>query len=119
MLWPRCQWAEVAWDIAHQLRRSGRRRLPEARPGQGDGIIDGLAGLSDFALVDCDALGKIFHRHPKSIAMAARRGEFPPPMVIMGKQRWTAKAIRDHIAKLQGEAIRQVERRDKNRAKIT
>jgi len=80
------------------------------------GVLDGLAGFSDTALVDAQALGKIFGRHPKTVALAARRGELPMPMTLLGRQRWTVGAIRAHIANRQGQAIRQAERRDNNRA---
>ena len=77
--------------------------------GPGDHICDDLAHLPDDAVVTEGALARMFERSPKSIKRAVQRGELPPPVKILGKQRWLAGAIRDHIRGNLDEAARQAQ----------
>lgn len=67
-----------------------------------DGIF---SGLSDSEFVDAVSLGASLGRCKVSIQRAARRGELPPPIKLMGRHVWKVGAIREHLANLQSNAI--------------
>lgn len=74
------------------------------------GIVRELGDLPPGAIVEEEALARMFHRHPVSIQRAVKRGELPAPARIMGKPCWTVKAILDHVSKRLDAAQREAEK---------
>ena len=64
-----------------------------------DGVIRALAELPPDALIDEQALARIFGRCQTSVRRAVRRGELPRPVKMFGRPTWTARAVLDHIGK--------------------
>ena len=82
---------------------------------EADGIVRDLGELPPGAIVEEEALARIFRRHRVSIKRAVERGELPPPTRMFGKPCWTAKAILEHISKRLEQAQRE---REKIKSKI-
>jgi len=78
------------------------------------GIVKELGELAREAIIDKGALARMFNRCPTSIERAVDRGELPAPVKIMGKARWTAGAILDHIdARLKHETEKAAKERER------
>ncbi len=75
-----------------------------------NGIVKELGELPPGAIVEEEALARMFHCHKVSVKRAAERGELPAPARLMGKPRWTAGAIIDHISKRLEQAQREREK---------
>ena len=64
-------------------------------------------------LTDCDprepltaeGLAAVLGVHVKTIHRAAHKGELPAPFLLLGRKRWTAGAVLDHLARRQAAAI--------------
>ena len=82
----------------------------EAQPGEGGGIVSRLGELPPGAIIEENALAKLFNRHPASIKRAVSRGELPPSTRLLGKPCWTAGAILAHIERRLDEARKEAER---------
>ena len=78
--------------------------------GSSGGIVRELGELPPGAIVEEDALAKMFGRHAVSVKRAVERGELPPPVRMFGKPCWTAGAILAHIEARLEDAKREAER---------
>ncbi len=79
------------------------------------GVVAELGMFGDDALLNLEAMARIFDRHPRSIMRAVERGDLPHPFKSIGEKRWRVGNIRDLMRKKQAEAIRQAENREKRR----
>ena len=61
------------------------------------GIARDLGELPPGALIEEEALARIFGWHAVSVKRAVERGELPPPVRMFGKPCWMAGAILAHI----------------------
>ena len=61
------------------------------------GIIKELGDLPAGAIVNEEALARIFRRHQVSIKRAVQRGELPPPIRLLGAPVWTVGVILQHL----------------------
>jgi hypothetical protein len=78
------------------------------------GIVKELGELAREAIIDKGALARMFNRCTTSVQRAVDRGELPAPVKIMGKPRWTAGAILDHIdARLKHETEKTTKERER------
>jgi len=75
-----------------------------------DGIVRELGDLPPGAIIEVEALAKMFRLHRVSIKRAVQRGELPPPTRLFGKSRWTVKAILGHVEKRLDAAQREQEK---------
>ncbi len=75
-----------------------------------DGIVRELGDLPSGAIIEKEALARMFHCHSVSVKRAVERGELPPPTRLFGKSRWTAGAILDHVSKRLDAAQREAEK---------
>ena len=99
------------------------RPEPEPATETGDGVTNGipngvvreLGDLPSGAIIEKEALARMFHCHRVSVERAVERGELPPPTRLFGKPRWTVKAILDHVSKRLDAAQRE---REKTAAKF-
>ena len=82
------------------------RTLEAGHPG---GIVKDLGELPPGAILEEEAVARMFGRHAVSVKRAVERGELPPPVRMFGKPCWTAGAILTHVearleaAKREGE----------------
>ena len=83
------------------------------------GVIAALAELPPDALIDEQALARIFGRCQTSIRRAVRRGELPRPVKLFGRPTWTARAVLDHIAKRLEAKKQEAERLSQRIAKFS
>ena len=74
------------------------------------GIVAELGALPPGAIVNEDALARIFKRHPASIKRAVTRGELPAPARLLGGNSWTAGAIVRYIERRMDDAAKEAER---------
>ena len=63
------------------------------------GIIRELGDLPNGAIVNEEALARIFGRCQVSIKRAIQRGELPPPIKLLGMPVWTVEKLLTHINK--------------------
>ena len=92
------------------------KTMPRAtEDGSLAGIVKGLGELPPGAILEEEALARMFGRHAVSIKRAVERGELPPPVRMFGKPRWTAGAILAHFEARLQTAKREAE---KNTARI-
>ena len=63
------------------------------------GIVRQLGDLPDGAIINEEALAKMFDRCQVSIKRAIQRGELPAPVKLLGMPVWTAERILTHINK--------------------
>lgn len=80
-----------------------------------DGIVKALGELPPGAILEEEAVARMFGRHAVSVKRAVERGELPPPVRMFGKPCWTAGAILSHIEARLEAAKREAE---KNAARI-
>jgi len=73
--------------------------------GPTSGIITGLGDLPEATVLTEDGLAGLMGKACReSIKRAVARGEFPPPVKIMGKNTWTVRSIVRHLeARLEAE----------------
>ena len=57
------------------------------------GVVRELGELPPGAILEEEAVARIFGRHSVSVKRAVERGELPPPVRLFGKPTWTAGAI--------------------------
>lgn len=113
---------DVYCDPVHAILRCLKRFIKTLRVSQSspepDGstttsdpedIISELGDLPPEAILTKKALANMFSRHPASIMRAVDRGELPTPIDLLGKTRWTVKAVREHIGARLEEAQREAE----------
>ena len=62
-----------------------------------NGIIRQLGDLPKGAIVNEEALARMFDRCQVSIKRAIQRGELPPPVKLLGMPVWTVGKLLDHI----------------------
>ena len=86
--------------------------VPSAPVPAGGVSLAALAALDRSTPLDAADLARLLGRCPKSIHRAARRGELPAPVRLLGRLCWTAGAILEHFGQRQGEALKQGTRRD-------
>jgi len=80
---------------------------PKAVPSEGEPpAFAALAALPRSMPLDARELGRLLGRHPKSIQLAARRGELPSPFPLLARKVWTVGAILDHFGARQAAAAR-------------
>lgn len=80
-------------------------------PGEyAGGIIKALGELPSGAIVDEEALARMFNRCTTSVKRAVDRGELPPPVRMFGKPCWTAGAILSHVGARLETAKKNAER---------
>lgn len=65
--------------------------------GSSGGIVRELGDLPPGAIIEEDAVARMFGRHAVSVKRAVERGELPPPVRMFGKPCWTVRVILDHI----------------------
>jgi hypothetical protein len=87
---------------------------PEAMPGTAEaegsgGIVRELGDLPPGAIVEEEALARMFGRHAVSVKRAVERGELPPPVRMFGKPCWTAGAVLAHVEARLEAAKREAE----------
>lgn len=58
-------------------------------------------------------LANLLGKHPVSIKRAVGRGELPRPVRMFGENCWTARALREHIAKRLEQARREAEQAER------
>ena len=75
-----------------------------------DGIVKDLGELPSGAILEEEAVARMFNRHPVSIKRAVERGELPPPVRMFGKPCWTVGAILTHLEKRLEAAKREAEK---------
>jgi excisionase family DNA binding protein len=82
-------------------------RAPETIPGPPPAVTGPgrLADLDPRVPLTAEELAAIMGVHVKTIHRAAHKGELPLPFRFLGRQRWTAGAILDHLARRQAAAI--------------
>jgi len=68
-----------------------------AQAESSEGIIRELGELPSGAIVEEEALARMFGRHVVSVKRAVERGELPPPVRMFGKPCWTVRAILAHV----------------------
>ena len=61
------------------------------------GIVRQLGDLPEGAIINEEALAKIFDRCQVSIKRAIQRGELPAPVKLLGMPVWTAGKLLKHI----------------------
>jgi len=61
------------------------------------GVVTKLGELPTGSVITEDGLAGILGRHTCSIKRAIKRGEFPPPVRLLGKPVWTAGSILQHL----------------------
>ena len=66
--------------------------------------------LPPGAILEEEAVARMFNRHPASVKRAVERGELPPPVRLFGKPAWTAGAILAHMDARLAAAKREAER---------
>lgn len=74
------------------------------------GVVEALGTLAPGAILEENALAKMFGRHPASIKRAVQRGELPPPTRLLGKPIWTAGRIVNHVEKRLEKAAQEGEK---------
>ena len=78
------------------------------------GIISQLGELQPGAIITETGLANLFDRHVTSIKRAVSRNELPPPCRLLGRNRWTVRAIVQHIeARLEQAAVEQKRHEEK------
>jgi hypothetical protein len=60
-------------------------------------IVKGLGDLPEGAIVTETGLAEMLGRHPVSVKRAVKRGEFPPPVRLLGQPVWTAGTLVRHL----------------------
>ena len=78
-------------------------------------IIEKLGDLPKGAIVNEEALAKMFDRCQVSIKRAIQRGELPPPVKMFGMPVWTAEKLLSHLNSRLDKALKE---EDKNRKKF-
>ena len=81
--------------------------VEEQAPG---GIVKTFGELPPGAILEEEAVARIFGRHSVSVKRAVERGELPPPVRLFGKPTWTAGAILAHLDARLEAAKREAER---------
>lgn len=61
------------------------------------GIVRQLGDLPEGAIINEEALAKMFDRCQVSIKRAIQRGELPAPVKLLGMPVWTVGKLLDHI----------------------
>jgi len=74
------------------------------------GAVDAFAHLSEHAVVFEPEVAKAFGKCRMTIKRCVQRGELPHPFRMMGKNAWTAGALRAHFTKLSGNALKEQKR---------
>jgi len=74
------------------------------------GIVKTLGELPPGAILEEEAVARIFGRHSVSVKRAVERGELPPPVRLFGKPSWTAGAILAHLNARLEAAKREAEK---------
>jgi len=74
------------------------------------GVVRELGELPPGAILEEEAVARMFNRHPASVKRAVARGELPPPTRFLGKPRWTAGAILAHLDTRLESARREAEK---------
>ena len=69
-----------------------------------------LGELPPGAILEEEAVARIFGRHSVSVKRAVERGELPPPVRLFGKPSWTAGAILAHLNARLEAAKREAEK---------
>jgi len=80
-----------------------------AAEGSG-GIVRELGELPPGAIVEEEALARMFGRHSVSVKRAVERGELPPPVRMFGKPCWTVGAILAHVEARLEDTKREAEK---------
>jgi hypothetical protein len=75
-----------------------------------DGIVKELGELPSGAILEEEAVARIFGRHSASVKRAVERGELPPSVRLFGKPTWTAGAILAHLDARLEAAKREAEK---------
>jgi hypothetical protein len=88
-----------------------RQTAVEQTPG---GIVKEIGELPPGAILDEEALARIFGRHTVSVKRAVERGELPPPVRLFGKPCWMARTILAHLE----ERLEAAKREEARRAEI-
>ena len=83
--------------------------------GSAGGIVRELGDLPPGAILEEEAVARMFGRHAASVKRAVERGELPPPVRMFGKPCWTAGAILAHVEARLEAAKREA---DKDAARI-
>jgi hypothetical protein len=78
--------------------------------GRAGGIVKDLGELPPGAILEEEAVARMFGRHVVSVKRAVERGELPPPVRMFGKPCWTAGAILAHIEGRLEAAKREAEK---------
>ena len=74
------------------------------------GIVRHLGDLPEGAIINEEALAKMFDRCQVSIKRAIQRGELPPPVKLLGMPVWTAGKLLGHINDRLDAALKEEER---------
>ena len=90
--------------------------MPTPEEGTPGGIVKDLGELPPGAILEEEAVARIFRRHAVSVKRAVERGELPPPVRMFGKPCWTAGVILAHVEARLKAATREAER---ERARIS
>lgn len=72
-------------------------------------IISGFCDIRPETLIDKKTVGMKFGRCDASVDRAVNRGELPPPIKVLGKQRWLVGAILEHFRELHAQEKRRAE----------
>ena len=71
--------------------------LKEENINFSSGIVRHLGDLPEGAIVNEEALAKMFDRCQVSIKRAIQRGELPSPVKLLGMPVWTVGKLLNHI----------------------
>ncbi len=74
------------------------------------GVVRELGELPPGAILEEEAVARMFNRHPASVKRAVERGELPPPVRLFGKPSWTAGVILAHLDARLEAAKREAEK---------
>ena len=83
------------------------------------GVVRDLGELPSGAILEEEALARIFGRCTVSVKRAVERGELPPPVRMFGKPCWTAGAILAHVEARLEAAKRNAEKEAKRFSRLS
>ncbi len=72
-------------------------------------IVKGFGDFPPEALVDKKIVSKQFGRCETSVDRAVSRGELPPPIKILGKNRWLVSKLLEHFREMHAQAKKKAD----------
>lgn len=110
--------ATAAHETIQEVPSPETDTTPASHPNV-SGVCTALAELPRDAHLDAEALGRIFGRCKKTIQLAWRRGDLPPPIKFMGRHVWIVGTILDHLQAKQEKALEEAQRRERSISQLS